>query len=107
MQAGGLRGPKLIRYFPGAGKGGLFRCAKKYGLRGRRPQGRILADLSIPFEIIPDVAKAVGTAVQRSRPVDRVCVTGSFFVLGEVPRPVLPPFAPELGDPPPQQASGK
>ena len=77
--------------------------------RARDPEelGRILADLSIPFEIIPDVAKAVGTAVQRSRPVDRVCVTGSFFVLGEVPRPVLPPFAPELGDPPPQQASGK
>lgn len=52
------------------------------------PEGlaEVLRGLGIPFEIVPDVATAVSTAVRRSRPCDRVCVTGSFFVLGEAPR---------------------
>jgi dihydrofolate synthase/folylpolyglutamate synthase len=58
--------------------------------RARNPRSRdpqeLAAAVRVPFEIIPDVASAVETAVRRSRPHDRVVVTGSFFVLGESPR---------------------
>jgi dihydrofolate synthase/folylpolyglutamate synthase len=37
-------------------------------------------------EVVPTVADAVQTALSQAKPEDVVCVTGSFYVVGEVPR---------------------
>ena len=62
--------------------------------RSRDPKelARFLEGLEADCIVIPDVPAALGMAIERSRPFDRICVTGSFFVLGEIPRP-LPPMS--------------